>query len=78
MERRKGIITWQEIYVPKDLKIREQIIWNNHDDILAGHPGQAKTYELITQDFWWPKLRADITKYISGCETCQRTKTYRT
>ena len=46
--------------------------------MLVRHPGQAKTYKLITCDYWWPRLRADITKYVSGCETCQRTKTKRT
>ena len=40
-------------------------------------PGQYKTQELITRNYWWPYIQADICKYIDRCETCQRTKTHR-
>ena len=39
-------------------------------------PGRYKTQELITRNYWWPYIQADIHKYISGCKTCQRTKTH--
>ena len=36
----KGVIMWKELlYVPKDKKIREEIIIQNHNHLLAGHPG---------------------------------------
>ena len=72
-----GIVTWQDrIYVPKDKGLREKIIRQNHDSPIAGHPGRYKTQELITRDFWWPRITADVRTYISGCEACQRTKTH--
>ena len=65
-----GIITMQErIYVPKDRELREDIIREHHDSIVAGHPGRYKTQELITKNYWWPYIQADIHKYINGCET---------
>ena len=74
-----GIVTWQgRIYVPKDKPLREQIIKMNHDSVVAGHPGQYKTHELITRDYWWPRIRADVRQYVAGCEICQRTKPHRT
>ena len=78
-ENEDGTITWRErIYVPRDEPLREKIIRMNHDGIVPGHPGRFKTHELITRDFWWPRLQADIKRYIDGCETCQRTKPHRT
>jgi hypothetical protein len=42
------------IYVPRDAHLREDILKSHHDSPLAGHPGQHKTRELITRDYWWP------------------------
>jgi len=37
-----------KVYVPKDIKLRLEIIKLHHDTPVAGHPGQWKTLELIT------------------------------
>jgi len=71
----EGLVTWKgRIYIPIDRKLREDIIREHHDSTLAGHPGRYKTHELITRDYWWPRILADIRRYIDGCESCQRTK----
>ena len=40
------------IYVPKDRRLREDIIRAHHDSCVGGHPGQYKTQELITHNYW--------------------------
>lgn len=42
------ILKGNQIYVPKDQKLREKIISDHHDRLLAGHSGPFKTIELIT------------------------------
>jgi len=37
-----------KVYVPKDIKLRLEIIKLHHDTPVAGQPGQWKTLELIT------------------------------
>jgi len=44
-----------------------------HDKIM-GHPGQWKTVELITQEYWWPGITEFMKSYIKGCAICQTTK----
>ena len=39
-----------------------------------GHPGQWKTIELITQEYWWPGITEFVKVYIKGCAICQTTK----
>jgi len=39
-----------------------------------GHPGQWKTVELITQEYWWPRITEFVKSYIKGCAICQTTK----
>jgi hypothetical protein len=53
---------------------KQRIISGRHDDKAAGHPGIAKTIELITRDFLWHGLRKDVEKYIKSCDTCAKAK----
>ena len=45
-----GIIMWKNwMYIPIDQKLWTEIIKCHHDVITAGHPGQYKTWELVTR-----------------------------
>jgi len=69
------VLLWRErVYVPDSITLREEIITKHHDSELAGHPGYTKTYELITRNYWWPRILEDIKRYVAGCERCQVTK----
>jgi len=39
------------IYVPKTDDLCLQVLKPRYNHMLAGHPGQSKTYQLIYQDF---------------------------
>ncbi|SJL06853.1 uncharacterized protein ARMOST_10195 [Armillaria ostoyae] len=70
-----GILYYDNrVYVPRHSSLRGEIIAQSHDHITAGHPGIAKTRELIQREYWWPKIQKDVEAYVKGCETCQRTK----
>ena len=40
-----------KVYVPKDGKLRTEIIRLHHDTLVGGHRGQWKTVELVTRNF---------------------------
>ena len=65
-----------QLVVPKGLQL--QIMQAAHDDVLAGHLGVAKTYEVIRQRFYWFKMFQDIQRYCRSCPDCARKKTPRT
>jgi len=62
-----------KVYVPKDEKLRVEIIWLHHDiDILtAGHGGKRKMVELVTRNYWWPGVTKDVGRYMERCDLCQ-------
>ena len=60
------------IYVPSSL--RTLVLELHHDSITAGHFGVNKTLELISRNFWWPKLSLDVKNFIKSCEVCCRAK----
>ena len=52
------------MYVPKDHKLRIEIIKLHHDTPTAGHPGQWKTLELVTRNYWWPGITNHVMEWI--------------
>jgi len=63
-----------KVYVPKDEKLKVEIIWLYHDVLVAGHGGKWKTTELVTRNYWWPGVTRDVGKYVKECDMCQRMK----
>jgi len=52
-----------------------QVLKTKHDHVLAGHPEQSKTYQLVHQDFNWPNLHREfMSDYIWSCNVCGRNK----
>jgi len=69
------VITWKErVYVPDSATLQEDILQLHHDQELAGYPGYTKTHELITRNYWWPRMMEDIKRYVAGCKSCQTNK----
>ena len=41
---------------------------------MTGHFGQKKTYELLGDHFYWPKMRRDVIRFVERCITCHKAK----
>lgn len=71
----EGLILYQgKVYVPKDETIRRDVVKTYHDSLPAGHPGRWKTFEMVSRNYWWPGMSNFVERYVSGCDTCARTK----
>jgi len=68
------VLKEEKIYVPKDEKLRGEVIRLHYDVPAAGHGGRWKTVELVTRNYWWPGVTRDVGKYVEGCDLCQRIK----
>ncbi|RAL63904.1 hypothetical protein DID88_003092 [Monilinia fructigena] len=63
------------LWVPSEL--RKSVLESEHDTRVAGHMGMDKTMELVTRNFWWPKLEETVRQYVAGCLECQQNKNSR-
>ena len=54
------VLKEERVYVPKDEKLRVEIIQLYHDTLVAGHGGQWKTVELVTRNYWWPGVMKEM------------------
>jgi len=53
--------------VPKDKKLRVEMIWLHHDVLVAGYGERWKTTELIMRNYSWLGVIKDVGKYIDVC-----------
>jgi len=66
----------RKVYVPKDDKLRAEIIRLHHDTPVGGHRGQWKMVELVTQNFWWPGITKEVKRYVEECDAYQHNKNH--
>jgi hypothetical protein len=62
------------IVVPKNHQLRKQILDEAHLYKFSIHPGSTKMYQDLRRNFWWTRMKREIAKYVSECDTCQRVK----
>jgi len=62
------------IYVPNNKRLKEKILWENHDVVDVGHLGQQRMMELLKQNYWWLGLKEDVKRYIQRCFKYQQNK----
>ena len=62
------------VFVPQYNNLRSRLIAAFHDLPVAGHLGWHKTYDALSQHYYWPGMTADVQEAIRQCPTCQRTK----
>ena len=60
---------YHQIVVPKSY--RREILSTAHESPMSGHLGINKTYHKISNHFYWPGLKSDVSRYCKTCHTCQ-------
>jgi Integrase zinc binding domain len=55
-------------------KVRQTLMQDAHDSIVAGHLGIDKTIASIRKMFEWGGMSKDIAEYVRSCDRCQQNK----
>ena len=61
-------------YIPNKSTLFLRILKAYYDHPATRYPGWAATYELVSRNYWWPKMHQTIAKYIHNCDTCTHIK----
>ncbi|QRW23512.1 Retrotransposable element Tf2 protein [Rhizoctonia solani] len=68
----EDLLWYQGKLVVPDLEIlKERLLREFHDSPLAGHPGQQRTLELLSCNYWWPGMKSSAKEWVECCPTCQ-------
>jgi hypothetical protein len=67
----EGVLWFNKrIVVPKDHRLRKQILDKAHLSKFSMHPGSTKMYQDLKQNFWWTRMKREIAQYVSECNIC--------
>jgi hypothetical protein len=58
--------------VPKEFELRHKIMDEAHCSRYSIHPGTNKMYQDLKKNFGWTRMKLEIVKYVSECDTCRR------
>ncbi|KAF8757252.1 hypothetical protein RHS01_04115 [Rhizoctonia solani] len=61
--RRPSVVPRGKLVVPDLEPLKEQLLKEFHDSPLAGHPGQQRTLELLSQNYWWPGMKSSAKEW---------------
>lgn len=67
-----NMTTRRQILIPPSLT--SEVLRMCHDDLTAGHFGQAKTLANVTRRFLWPGMRREVNIHVKTCDVCARYK----
>jgi hypothetical protein len=59
------------LHVPKPEE-RDAIIKQLHEQL--GHVGRDRTYDIMSQNYWWFGMHTDTYRVVSMCQECDRAK----
>ncbi|KAG0152781.1 hypothetical protein PDIDSM_2586 [Penicillium digitatum] len=72
-ERRGNYLYYRNrLYVPDNDELKAEILRLCHDKPTVGHPGRSKTYELLSREYYWPRVYQYVSDWTKNCHTCRR------
>jgi hypothetical protein len=71
----KGILWFgSRLVVPKNKDLKKKILDEAHLSKFSMHPGSTKMYHDLKLLYWWTRMKREIARYVSECDTCRRIK----
>lgn len=71
----KGVLKYKDkVVVGNEKELRIKLLQTFHDSAWGGHSGILGTYNRLKAIFFWRGMKADVYKYVSQCDVCQRCK----
>jgi hypothetical protein len=70
-----GTLWFKEwLVVLKREALKKKILDEAHTSRYSIHPVSTKMYHDLRQQFLWTRMKREITRYVSKCDTCQKVK----
>jgi hypothetical protein len=62
------------LVMPKKEALKKKILYEAHTSRYSIHLGSTKMYHDLRQQFWWTRMKREIARYVSKCDTCKKVK----
>jgi hypothetical protein len=73
-ELSEGYLYYRErLYVSANEELYAEFLRLYHASPVAGHMGRARTYEVLSREYYWPGMLFYVERWVRNCHTCKRT-----
>ncbi|XP_019056435.1 PREDICTED: uncharacterized protein LOC109116095 [Tarenaya hassleriana] len=72
IDEREALRLGNQLCVPDDPELRQEILSEVHQSRLAIYPGASKMYQGLRQWYTSPRVKRDVADYVVRCLTCQQ------
>ncbi len=69
-----GILVYEKSRIVVHSTLRKDVVNYFHRLAMSGHQGTDRTYRVMSERFYWIRMREDIRAICVSCEECQRVK----
>jgi hypothetical protein len=70
-----GVLWFKDrLVILNDFELHRKIMDEAHCSWYSIYPGTNKMYQDLKKNFWWTRMKQEIAKYVSECDTCWRVK----
>jgi hypothetical protein len=70
-----GVLWFKDrLVVLMDFELHRKIMDEAHYSRYSIHLGTNKMYQDSKKNFWWTRMKQEIARYVSECDTCRRIK----
>ena len=69
--KRLGFVDINPLKIVTPQSMRQEILAEAHNSVIAGHGGIFRTAERIRATFWWSGIETDVQNHINACDICQ-------
>jgi hypothetical protein len=74
-EDAEGTLWFKERFiVPKKGALKKKILDEAHTSRYSIHPGSTKMYYDLRHQFWCSRMKHEVARYVSECDTCRKVK----
>jgi hypothetical protein len=70
-----GVLWFKDhLVVLRDFALRHKIMDEAHCSRYSIHPRTNKMYQDLKKNFWWTRMKREVAKYVSDCDTYRSVK----
>jgi hypothetical protein len=62
--------------VSNSSEMKSEVLKEIHNVPYVGHPGYQKTVAAVRNQYFWPRMKKEVSNYIARCLECHKVKTY--
>jgi hypothetical protein len=70
-----GLLRYKgKLYIGDSGHLKQQLLASFHNSALGGHSGERATYQRLKLNFYWLKLKKQLTEFVKQCAIFQKNK----